>query len=1251
MTMTTRDSGCSHGNRHGAGLPWLACWLIAFGVLPVHAQTLETVLHNFAKESTPNGAAPVCAISDAAGNLYGTTSGGGASSAGTVFKLDASGNETVLYGFKGGTDGENPDAGIALDAAGNIYGTTNWGGATSSGIVFKVTPAGTETVLYSFTGGADGRTPYGGVIMDPAGNLYGTTWGGGATGAGTVFKVDATGHETVLYSFTGGADGGDPMAGLLLDSAGNLYGTTVDGGLENGGVVFKVNPGGQETVLYTFQSGADGFQPYTNVIMDPAGNLYGTANGPGGTPGVVYRISTSGHFTVLYSFLGGADGSDPGDVVRDAAGNLYGTTYFGGSANVGLVYKLDTGGNKTTLYDFPGGVGGAQPSASLFIDQAGNVYGTTLYGGIGNIGIVYKLDSGGHETPLYSFPYEGDGASPNGGLAIDAAGNLYGIAGNGGPSNAGIVYKIDPAGNETVLYSFTGGADGGLPSANVTLDSAGNLYGTTSHGGTANAGTVFQLDAGGNETVLYSFQNGADGGYPQSGLVRDPAGNLYGTIAGGIGLVYKVSPAGQETVLHTFMGGTDGFVPESGLVIDPAGNLYGTTQAGGPANAGTVYEVDAAGNETVLYSFTGGADGFGPATGLLRDAAGNLYGTTFSGGQNFLGTVFKLDPAGHLTVLYSSAFGIPNGTLVEDAAGNLYGTTGGLAITDSGGVVFELTPAGNATVLYNFPFWGGPAAGVVRDPSGNLYGTSPDGGTNSTGEVFKLGFASYTICGQVTLLAAPLGGVTMTLSGTSSGSATTNAGGNYCFTGAAGGNYTVTPSDAGYTFSPVSYSVTNLGANQTANFAAYPPDYIISGQVVTAEGATLGGVTITLSGAGSGSTTTNSSGNYSLSVPAGTYTITPSLAHYTFTPPSQTFLSLNGNQTANFTANPVGATYTISGQASLYGNGLGGAIVTLSGSQSGTVTANASGSYTFTLPAGGSYTVTPSLPGYYFYPYPASFTFGNLSANQTANFQAAIPSDFNRDGHPDVIWEEPLVGWAQVWYLGGSQGATLIAAADLTQANPWNIVGIADFNGDGNPDVVWQDPVSGAVQVWYLGGGGGVELIGAQDIALSNPWKVVSVADFNQDGHPDLLWQDPTSGFAQIWYLGGPQGITLLGAANLDLTNPWQIVGTGDFNNDGFPDVLWQDPVSGTVQIWYMGGTTPGQQGSQFQTALNLTGAMTTKVVAIADFNQDRHPDVVFQNPATGAATIYFYTGATGTTPNGTAILSSGNPWYIAGPH
>ena len=385
------------------------------------------------------------------------------------------------------------------------------------------------------------------------------------------------------------------------------------------------------------------------------------------------------------------------------------------------------------------------------------------------------------------------------------------------------------------------------------------------------------------------------------------------------------------------------------------------------------------------------------------------------------------------------------------------------------------------------------------------------------------------------------------------------------------------------------------------------------------------------------------------------YEVAPSLGGSrsgTITIAGQTFTV---NQTAD-------ATITISGQAMAWvcaGGGvcplqpLSGVTVTISGSQTGSTKTIGTGTYSFTVPAGGTYTVSASLQGYYFYPYPAALTFNSASANQTANFQAAVQNDFNHDGHADVIWEEPKIGWAQVWYLNCSPSVSCyppLGSQNVTQANPWNIIGVGDFKGDGTPDVVWQDPVSGAVQVWYLGGSGGVTLQSAINITTKNPWKVVSVADFNHDGHPDLLWQDPVSGWAQIWYLGGAQGVTLLAAANITTRNPWHVVGAADFNNDGYVDVLWQDPVSGTVQLWYMTGSTPGQEGTQLLSATNITGGMTTKVVAVGDFNSDGQPDLIFQDPVTGAATVYFYTGTQGITPGGTSVLSSGNPWYIAGP-
>jgi uncharacterized repeat protein (TIGR03803 family) len=306
--------------------------------------------------------------------------------------LDTTGHETVLYSFTGGGDGGNPVAGVIRDSAGNLYGTTVYGGPANQGVVYKVDTTGHETVLYSFTGGADGGWPEAGVIRDSAGNLYGTTTSGGALHKGGVYKLDTAGLETVLYSFTGGADGGVPYSGVIRDLAGNLYGTTTAGGTAGGGVVYKLDTAGLETVLCAFTS-TDGADAFAGVIRDTAGNLYGTSTTRGAlNNGFVYKLDAAGHETVLYSFTGGADGGLPySGVIRDLAGNLYGTTSAGGTAGAGVVYKLDTTGLETVLHSFTGKADGAGPEAGVIRDPAGNLYGTTEYGGRSSSGVIYKI--------------------------------------------------------------------------------------------------------------------------------------------------------------------------------------------------------------------------------------------------------------------------------------------------------------------------------------------------------------------------------------------------------------------------------------------------------------------------------------------------------------------------------------------------------------------------------------------------------------------------------------------------------------------------------------------------------------------------------------------------------------------------------------------------------------------------------------------------------------------------------------------
>jgi uncharacterized repeat protein (TIGR03803 family) len=360
------------------------------------------------------------------------------------------------------------------------------------------------------------------------------------------------------------------------------------------------------------------------------------------------RHAPATNLVPLYTFQGGSDGARPyGALVQDKAGNLYGTTNEGGGGcNCGTVFKLTPDGQETILHVFTAGNDGAHPFAGLVRDSRGNFYGTTPEGGAHNSGTVFKVTAKGKESIVYAFSGGADGAQPYGALILDAEGNLYGTTQHGGTHNSGTVFKLDPSGQETVLYAFTGGTDGNTPMAELVRDDAGNFYSTTAYGGTSKAGVVFKLDPAGNETVLHSFQNKRDGAFPESGLILDRVGNIYGTafLAGpyGSGNVFKITVSGKEKVLHLFSMPTDGNGPTARLVQDRDGTLYGTTYYGGVSNSGSVFRLAPDGTEAVLHSFTMAEDGAYPYAGLIRDKQGNFYGTAEAGGEPRLGVVFKI---------------------------------------------------------------------------------------------------------------------------------------------------------------------------------------------------------------------------------------------------------------------------------------------------------------------------------------------------------------------------------------------------------------------------------------------------------------------------------------------------------------------------------------------------------------------------------------------------------------------------------
>ena len=397
-----------------------------------------SVIHNFT--GGVDGAAPFAGLTtDGAGNLYGTAWTGGAGY-GTAFKLTHKGSGWTfnpLYSFAGGNDGSHPDSPVIIGADGSIYGTTETGGSgkcnsagyPGCGTVFNLKPPPTacktalcpwtEKVLHTFTGGSDGAYSFGNVISDQAGKLYGTTGYGGiygdcdnydGFGCGTVYELMPSGggwNESVLWNFGNGSDGKSPYTGLVFDQSGNLYGTTVIGGQYGLGTVFQLTPSGSgwtENILYSFQGASDGSDPYAGLIVDQSGNLYGaTPTGGQGGGGTVFELSPSGGnwtFTALYSFPGvsGTNTGPYGNLVMDAAGNLYGTTIgnFGQGGDYGSVFKLtNLGGNNgwayTLLYAFAGGSDGEGPSGNLVLDSSGNLYGTAPNGGAYSSGVVFEI--------------------------------------------------------------------------------------------------------------------------------------------------------------------------------------------------------------------------------------------------------------------------------------------------------------------------------------------------------------------------------------------------------------------------------------------------------------------------------------------------------------------------------------------------------------------------------------------------------------------------------------------------------------------------------------------------------------------------------------------------------------------------------------------------------------------------------------------------------------------------------------------
>jgi uncharacterized repeat protein (TIGR03803 family) len=618
-----------------------------------------------------------------------------------------------------------------------------------------------------------GRLPEGGLVSDGAGNLWGTTVGGGGGNEGSIFKVNiASGVLTTVtgFSSTPPQTDGYPLGTLVSDGAGNFWGVTLSGGINNTGSVFKVGlASGAITTVVSFD----------NASVNPTDNTRGQ-----------------------YPLAG---------LVSDGAGYLWGTTSAGGkftssydSATCGTIYKIKVStGAITTVADFDAttsttdNVRGETPSAGLVSDGAGNLWGTTSTGGVNHRGTVFKVNvSTGVVTTVVDFDQIGNnfvnanGAFPMADLVSDGAGNLWGTTQYGGPSGAGVVFKINiSTGVMTTVGTFddsTSTSDnkrGGGPIAGLVSDGLGNLWGTTSAGGAFSFGTVFKVKIStGAITTAVDFDDSVSmtdqrrGDYPQADLVSDGLGNLWGTTklggvgdSGGHGTVFKINPNTNAITTVADVGASGPVALQAGLVSDGAGNVWGTSADGGAQDQGAVFKMNVAtGAVTTVVDFdntTSPADnvrGSLPSAALVTDGTGNFWGTTLNGGTSGWGTLFRVNiSTGAITTIddfdHSTSStdnkrgGNPSAALVSDGAGSLWGTaqTGG---TNSQGVVYKVnTSTGAMTTVIDFDGsttqgdnqrGGSPDGGLVNDGAGNFWGTTSGGGA---GTIFKVNATSGAI--------------------------------------------------------------------------------------------------------------------------------------------------------------------------------------------------------------------------------------------------------------------------------------------------------------------------------------------------------------------------------------------------------------------------------------------------------------------------------------------------------------------------
>jgi uncharacterized repeat protein (TIGR03803 family) len=666
--------------------------------------------------------------------FWGMTAEGGAFNAGTIFKMEPDGTgHTIQHSFAIETPGSRPGFGSQMLqlANGKMYGVTEYGGLNASGVLYEYNPAtNTYIKLYDFAQ-ATGRNPVGGLALAPNSKLYGMTQAGGSANFGVLFEFDLTTNTYTKKVDFIGANGSFPFAcTLYLHTNGKFYGVTNQGGTAGLGVLFEYDP---TTNVYTkkidFAGTANGSYPYTTLMITSTGRIFGaTSQGGTNNNGTLYEYNPSTNVLTKRRDFSTADGRFPlAPLVEADNGRLYGLAGSGGTNGQGTLFEFNLSTNTFTK----------------------------------------KIDFAGT-----------NGNTPYPGFVKAANGKLYGMTNGGGVSNVGVVFEYDVASNtltkklDFFLDPATGkGLNGMVPTSNFTLSSTGLLYGTTSQGGSAGAGVIFEYNTSTNSySKKIDFFYSPNGSYSFGGLAQAANGKLYGmTQIGGVndeGALFEFNPNGNVyTKLYDF-NSTSGNYPTGSLAAAPDGKLYGMTPNAGSFDQGTLFEFDPATNTfTKKVDFDYNSNGSEPQGSLLLASNNKFYGMTNSGGQTGDGVLFEYDPATS-TLINKAEFDYntgsePYGDLIQATNGKLYGMTreGG----DNGnasGTLFEYDIATNTmTPHVNFSQLNGenPEGNLVQAPNGKLYGMARYGGVNGNGVLFEFDLTTNTYSKKIDFGGAAFG--------------------------------------------------------------------------------------------------------------------------------------------------------------------------------------------------------------------------------------------------------------------------------------------------------------------------------------------------------------------------------------------------------------------------------------------------------------------------------------------------------------